>query len=387
MLVTRQDQERREEQQLAPYAVRSARSLGRRHPEPEHDLRSRFQRDRDRIVHSTAFRRLEYKTQVFVNHEGDHYRTRLTHTMEVAQISRTIARVLGLNEDLVEALALAHDIGHTPFGHAGERVLDRLLRGQGEAVGFEHNAHGLRVADVLEKRYPQFEGLNLSYEVREGFVLHNTAHDRPGRPAAGGEFDHMPSLEVQVVSAADEIAYYSHDLDDGLESRLIAADNLEDLALWRMAGRRVGGGLDGKMHRAAVVRELINLQVQDLVSSAQAAIQEMRLESLDAVRSAPRAAVTFSADFLPVKNEFQAALMERLYRHHRVMRMTGKAERFLEEMFTEFIKRDGDTMPPAERKRIAADGLPRVAADYIAGMTDRYAQETYKQLFHPFEKT
>jgi dGTPase len=384
MLVTRLEQERREDAQLAPYAVRSAQSLGRRHPEREHDLRARFQRDRDRIVHSTAFRRLEYKTQVFVNHEGDHYRTRLTHTMEVAQISRTIARALGLNEDLVEALALAHDVGHTPFGHAGESVLKELLKAHG---GFEHNAHGLRVVDALEKRYPDFDGLNLSYEVREGFVLHNTAHDRPAAPRAGGEFDHMASLEVQVVSAADEIAYNSHDLDDGLESRLIAPQDLEDLELWRLAGRRVGAGLDGRMRRAALVRELINLQVQDLVSSAQQGIAQMRLESLDAVRKAPRPAVVFSAEFAPVKRAFQGALMERLYRHHRVMRMTRKAERFIKDMFNEFVDRDGDTMPPSERARIAGDGIHRVAADYIAGMTDRYAQETYKQLFYPFEKT
>ncbi len=387
MLVTRLEQERREETELALYAVRSSESLGRRHAEPEHDLRSRFQRDRDRIVHSTAFRRLEYKTQVFVNHEGDHYRTRLTHTMEVAQISRTIARALGLNEDLVEALALAHDIGHTPFGHAGERILDGLLRRNGDEAGFEHNAHGLRVADLLEKRYPAFDGLNLSYEVREGFVLHNTAHDKPAAPRAGGEFDHMPSLEVQVVSAADEIAYNSHDLDDGLESGLITPAGLEDLELWRMADRTVGANLDGRMRRAAIVRGLINIQVQDLVEAAHGRIDAMKLDSMDAVRAAPRCAVAFSDGFLPVKREFQAALLERLYRHYRVMRMTAKAERFIEGMFNEFIRRDGDTMPPAERARIAHDGLVRVAADYIAGMTDRYAQETYKQLFYPFEKT
>jgi dGTPase len=387
VLVTRRAQEERENSLLAGYAVHSASSRGRVHPEPEHELRSRFQRDRDRIVHSTAFRRMEYKTQVFVNHEGDHYRTRLTHTMEVAQISRTIARALALNEDLVEALALAHDIGHTPFGHAGEQVLDRLLRQHGDADGFEHNRHGLRVADLIEKRYPDFDGLNLSYEVREGFVLHNTVHDRPVHPAAGGEFDHMPSLEVQVVSAADEIAYNSHDLDDGLESRLIAPRDLDDLALWRLACGRVRAELDGRLRRAAIVRELINIQVQDLVSSAQEGIADMRLDSLDAVRSAPRAAVVFSAQFRPAKNEFQAALMERLYRHHRVMRMTGKSERFVEDMFNEFIKRNGETMPPAERQRVVRDGLVRVAADYVAGMTDRYAQETYKQLFYPFERT
>jgi dGTPase len=387
MLVTRQDQERREDAQLAPYAVRSAASRGRRHPEPEHDLRSRFQRDRDRIVHSTAFRRMEYKTQVFVNHEGDHYRTRLTHTVEVAQISRSIARALGLNEDLVEVLALAHDIGHTPFGHTGERVLDRLLREHGDPAGFEHNAQGLRVADRLEKRYPDFDGLNLSYEVREGFVLHHTRHDHPAAAAAGGEFNHGPSLEVQVVSAADEIAYNSHDLDDGLDSRLVDPRDLGGLELWALAVGRAGDRLDGRLRRAAIVRELINLQVQDLVEASAARIEQLGIDSLEAVRAAREPVVAFSPRLEPAKQALQGALMTRLYQHYRVLRMSAKAERFIEGMFEEFIKDQGDKMPPNERQRIPGDGLPRVAADYIAGMTDRYAQETYKQLFYPFEKT
>ena len=389
MLVTRADQERREDQQLAPYAVRSGSSRGRRHAEPEHQLRSRFQRDRDRIVHSTAFRRMEYKTQVFVNHEGDHYRTRLTHTMEVAQISRSIARALALNEDLVEALALAHDIGHTPFGHTGEKVLDRLLREHGDPAGFEHNAQGLRVADRLERRYPDFEGLNLSYEVREGFVLHRTAHDRPAPLPAGaaGEFGHAPSLEVQAVSAADEIAYNSHDLDDGLDSRLVEPRDLADLELWAAAGRRVDPRVDGQLRRAAMVRELINLQVQDLVAASAARIEALGLDSLAAVRAAREPVVACSQALAPAKGALQERLMERLYRHYRVLRTSAKAERFLEAIFEEFVADGGDKMPPAVRERAAGDGLPRAAADYLAGMTDRYAQEVYKQLFDPFEKT
>jgi len=399
-MLKRPEQEQRERSVLAPYATFSADSRGRRHGEPEHEFRSRYQRDRDRIVHSTAFRRMEYKTQVFVNHEGDHYRTRLTHTMEVAQISRTAARALSLNEDLVEALALAHDIGHTPFGHTGEKVLDELLREHGDARGFEHNAQGLRVVDLLERRYPQFDGLNLTHEVREGFAFHATTYDRPAEDGAGGaprprdpelarEFELSPSLEVQVVSAADEIAYDNHDLDDGLESGLLRAEELEDLELWRLAaGALDGQGLapEGRMRRAAIVRYLINLEVEDLLATTGRRVAEMRLDSPAAVRAAPRAAVGFSERLLPAKRQMQAFLMERLYRHWRVERMTNKARLFVESLFREFVKHP-EMLPPGDRDRLERDGAPRAAADYIAGMTDRYAQELYRQLFYPFERT
>ena len=400
-MLKREEQERREAQILAPYAVRSGESRGRRHAEPEHAFRSRYQRDRDRIVHSTAFRRMEYKTQVFVNHEGDHYRTRLTHTMEVAQISRTIARALSLNEDLVEALALAHDLGHTPFGHTGERVLDELLRERGDERGFEHNAHGLRVVDRLEKRYPQFDGLNLSYEAREGFAFHCTTYDspaavsekggppRPLDPEMASEFDHSPSLEVQVVSAADEIAYDNHDLDDGLESGLLLAEELEGLELWDRAAAALdaqGLDLEGKMRRAGIVRYLINLEVQDLLENGNRRIAEMSLDSAEAVRRAPQMAVRFSESVAPGKREMEEFLMSRLYRHWRVERMSNKARLFIESLFNEFVSHP-KLLPPADQARIAADGEARVAADYIAGMTDRYAQELYKQLFYPFERT
>jgi dGTPase len=400
-VLTREEQELREPQILAPYATCSAASRGRRHPEPEHQFRSRYQRDRDRIVHCTAFRRMEYKTQVFVNHEGDHYRTRLTHTLEVSQIARTIARALSLNEDLVEALALGHDLGHTPFGHTGEKVLDELLRGCGDERGFEHNAHGLRVVDLLEKRYAQFEGLNLSYEVREGFAFHCTTYDNPSVPSAGGstprpkdpemaaEFDHSPSLEVQVVSAADEIAYDNHDLDDGLESGLIDPADLEGLELWQRAAEALDAGgakLTGRMRRAAIVRYLINLEVEDLLAESSRRIAEMKLDSAEAVRAAPESAVTFSRELAPAKQAVEDFLMARLYRHWRVERMSNKARLFMESLFNEFVAHP-KLLPPGEQARLERDGAPRAAADYIAGMTDRYAQELYKQLFYPFERT
>ena len=400
-MLTREEQERREPGILAPYAMHSAASRGRRHPEREHEFRSRYQRDRDRIVHSTAFRRMEYKTQVFVNHEGDHYRTRLTHTMEVAQISRTIARALSLNEDLVEALALGHDLGHTPFGHTGEKVLDELLRGAGDVRGFEHNAHGLRVVDVLEKRYPQFDGLNLSYELREGFAFHCTTYDNPAQAGKGGgaprprdpemavEFEHSPSLEVQVVSAADEIAYDNHDLDDGLESGLIDPGDLEELELWARASAALdaaGAGVEGRMRRAGIVRYLINLEVQDLLAETSRRISEMKLDSAEAVRAAPAPAVSFSEELAPAKKATEGFLMERLYRHWRVERMSNKARHFIESLFREFVAHP-ELLPPGDQARIERDGAARAAADYIAGMTDRYAQELYKQLFYPFERT
>ncbi|MHC4199776.1 MAG: dGTP triphosphohydrolase, partial [Planctomycetota bacterium] len=263
---------------LAPCAARAERSRGRTHREREHSYRSPYQRDRDRIIHSTAFRRLEYKTQVFVNHEGDHYRTRLTHTLEVAQIARTIARALGLNEDLTEAAALAHDIGHTPFGHSGEEALDKLMEGHG---GFEHNRHGLRVVDALEKRYPEFAGLNLTYEVREALIRHSTTYDAPAdapEEFTEGERDH---LEGQVVSAADAVAYNSHDLDDGLASELLREDDLGELAMWRAAEASVpsDGATSPQLRRRAVVRRLIDRQVTDIIETSRGAIAESGVRS------------------------------------------------------------------------------------------------------------
>jgi len=380
---------------LAPWAARERDSRGRRYPEPEHEFRSPYQRDRDRIVHSTAFRRLEYKTQVFVNHEGDYYRTRLTHTLEVSQIARTIARALGLNEDLTEAVALAHDLGHTPFGHSGEEALNELMREHG---GFEHNLHGLRVVDVLERRYPDFPGLNLTWEVREAFVRHVTPYDRP--TDARGEFppEETVHLEGQVVSAADAIAYNSHDLDDGLVSGLVSEADLRELRLWRRAeeaagrasgrtGGRPGLPADAKLRRCAIVRQLINIQACDLIENSSHRIAESGVRSLADVRRCKDWLVRGSDELADEERELQRFLQERLYRHHRVMRMANKAKLFVEEIFQELVRHRED-LPPEHRARIDEEREPveRVVCDYIAGMTDRYAQDAYKQLFHPYER-
>ncbi len=363
---------------LAPYALRPDSSRGRVHPEDEHAYRSGYQRDRDRIVHSTAFRRLTYKTQVFVNHEGDHYRTRLTHTLEVAQIARTIARALGLGEDLTEAVALAHDLGHTPFGHAGEEALDDLMRGHG---GFEHNRHGLRVVDHLEKRYAAFDGLNLTYEVREAFVRHRTAYDDP-EPAVeefpAGEEVH---LEGQVVCAADAIAYNSHDLDDGLSSGLLCEGELRDLAIWRTAEAELeaAGDVDPQLRRRAVVRRLIDRQVTDLIETSRRAIAEAGVASLEDVRRAGRWLVAQSDSLKAESERLQGFLLERLYRHERVMCETDRGRECVEVLFRGFMDRD-DALPADFRARTRRDGKERVVCDYIAGMTDRFARDTWKKL-------
>ncbi len=369
---------------LAPCAARAETSRGRAHEEREHAYRVPFQRDRDRIVHSTAFRRLEYKTQVFVNHEGDHYRTRLTHTLEVAQIARTIARALGLNEDLAEAVALAHDLGHTPFGHSGEEALAELMREHG---GFEHNRHGLRVVDRLEKRYDAFDGLNLTYEVREAFVRHMTAYDAPADPPEEFPADAQVHLEGQAVCAADAIAYNSHDLDDGLVSGLISESDLAGLALWRAAEEAVAASGEDhpKLRRRAIVRQLINRQVTDLIENSRRLIAEAGVESLDDVRAADRWLVGNGAGLEDEKREFQEFLHDRLYRHYRVMQTANKAKKFVRSLFEEFLAHAED-LPDDFRERVEAEGLHRVVCDYIAGMTDRYAQDTYQKLFYPYER-
>jgi dGTPase len=382
-LVDREALEQREDEILAPYAARSRQSRGRRHPEGEHPLRTVYQRDRDRVVHSTAFRRLEYKTQVFVNHEGDYYRTRLTHTLEVAQISRTIARIMGLNEDLVEAIALAHDLGHTPFGHSGEEELNEQMRGHG---GFEHNRHGLRVVDELEQRYPRFAGLNLSWEVREAMAKHTTRHDRP----AIAEFDDgaQPVLEAQAVEVADEIAYNNHDLDDGLTARLLTRRELERLEAWTAAARRVDDhqpDLPRKIRGRQIIIHLINLQVTDLVRTTAARVADLGIRSAEDVRAAGQRLFTFSEAVRRQKAELEAFLNERLYRHYRVVRMMAKAKRFVRELFGAYLA-DDRQLPDEHRRAAEAGGLHRVICDYIAGMTDRFAQDEYKKLFYPYER-
>jgi len=382
-LIGRQALEEREQHILAPYAAHSAGSRGRRYPEPEHPYRACYQRDRDRIIHSTAFRRLEYKTQVFVNHEGDYYRTRLTHTLEVAQIARTIARALNLNEDLAEAIALAHDVGHTPFGHSGEDALRELMAEHG---GFEHNLHGLRVVDLLERRYVQFPGLNLTYEVREGMAKHHTRYDHP----LPGDFadDLQPTPEAQVVEAADSIAYDSHDLDDALKAGLVEDADLAGVTLWELAQERAErefGPLGPDSRRVHVVRFLINLEVTALLEEACSNLEEARVTSLAEVRQAGRPLVGFDETTRERRRELQQFLMVHVYQHYRVIRMASKARRFIEELFAAYVQNPGQ-LPDSALERVEEEGLHRAVCDYIAGMTDRYAQDEYLKLFAPFER-
>jgi dGTPase len=382
---SRADFEAREAVALAPYAMRSRDSRGRRHAEPEHPLRMAFQRDRDRIIHSSAFRRLEYKTQVFVNHEGDYYRTRLTHTVEAAQITRTLARILGLNEDLAEAVALAHDLGHTPFGHAGERSLDRLMAPHG---GFDHNSQSLRIVDVLEERYPTFRGLNLSWEVREGIVKHSTRYDRP--QVREFDADLAPCLEAQIVDFADEIAYNAHDIDDGIKSGMLDPDELAGVSLWAEAMAEVGkraAGSSSRVRHYQGVRLVIDRLVTDLCDTLLARIRDGRIASLADVRAVKPRLVEFSPAMTERNRELKAFLYDRLYTHYRVTRMTQKADRIMSALFDVYMQ-EPKQLPPHVMRRAAEEREPvaRVIADYIAGMTDRFALQEYKKLFDPEER-
>jgi dGTPase len=374
--------EQREVDTLAPWAARSCASAGRRYPEPEAPYRTCFQRDRDRIIHCKAFRRLEYKTQVFLNHEGDHYRTRLTHTIEVTQIARTIARALCLNEDLTEAIALAHDVGHTPFGHSGEEALRVLMRDHG---GFEHNAHGLRVVELLEKQYPDFPGLNLTQEVRESIVKHRTRWDRPDSARFGPD---PALLEAQVVEAADSIAYDNHDLQDGLEAGILTFEDLACIRLWADAEQVVEarhGGLDPIQRGNQVVRHLIDQFVTDVIDATAAEIRSRGLGSVEDVRARGEGVLRCSADLATAKAELERFLYERLYQDYRVVRVTNSARRFVERLFDSYVS-DPRQLPPKHRAWTEDVGVHRAVCDYIAGMTDRYAQDQYAQLFEPYQK-
>lgn len=373
-----------EDKFLAPYAVKSRDSLGRAHKEEEHPYRSCYQRDRDRIVHSAAFRRLEYKTQVFVNHEGDYYRTRLTHSIEVSQIARTIAWALRLNMDLTEAIALAHDLGHTPFGHAGEDILNELMADSG---GFNHNLQGLRVVDYLEERYPEFRGLNLSWEVREGIVKHSSVFDIAVKIK---EFfpERMPSLETQLVDAADEIAYDNHDLDDGLTSGLIKEEDLKGLEIWEKINRKINqkyAKIDLNKRKYLVIRGLIDLQVTDLIENTRKAIERLEIKDYSGLRKIDYKLVDFSEDIKQLRKPLRDFLMQNLYHNYRVTRMSTKAKRFIRELFCEYTARPGQ-LPAEIQLRISKEGVKRVVCDYIAGMTDRCALDEYKRLFDPYEK-
>ncbi len=381
-MITRKQLEEREEKTLAPYAAKAGRSRGRHHVEPEHELRTAFQRDRDRVIHSAAFRRLEYKTQVFVNHEGDYYRTRLTHSMEVAQIARAIARALGLNEDLSEALALAHDLGHTPFGHSGQDALQECMKDHG---GFEHNLQSLRVVEALESRYPDFPGLNLTWEMRESMRKHTVRADRPVE--AEYQPDWKTLLENQVVDLADSIAYGAHDLDDSLKAGLIGDEQARETALWREAAEVVGKNYPTATAEQRVrqgVRWIINSVVSDVCGTAERNLARLGIRTVEDVRTCPERAIGMSKEMAVKKDELQRFLYANVYRHHRVVVMSEKAKRFVRALFDAYLA-NPDQLPPQYRARVTKDGAHRAVADYVAGMTDRYAQDEYRKLFHPFE--
>ena len=383
MIITRQHLQDIEEQTLAPYAVKSHHYQGRQHPEKEAENRTPFQRDRDRVVHSKAFRRLEYKTQVFVYHEGDHYRTRLTHTMEVSGVSQTIARNLGLNQDLATTIALAHDLGHPPFGHSGEEALDALMKDCG---GFDHNKQSLRVIELLEWRYPDFPGLNLTWETREGIVKHNTPYDTPDPDVF--EAGKCASIEAQVANLADEITYNTHDIDDGVSAGILSLDELAELDIWDEAIREAAeksGHVDATRQRYQIIRTLINQQITDVIHTTHKNIEQHGLQSVDDVRDLGQNVVDYSPGLTEKNSQLRTFLMDNFYRQYRIMRMSRKATRFIEDLFNEF-RQDPRQLPPPVQRDMETMPLERAICDYIAGMTDRYALDEHKRLFDPHER-
>jgi dGTPase len=374
---TRQELEQLERTTLAPYAQMSGDSRGRQHREPASPWRTEYQRDRDRVIHARAFRRLEYKTQVFLNGTGDHLRTRLTHTMEVAAIARGITRALKLNEDLTETIALAHDLGHSPFGHRGEQVLDRLMKGHG---GFEHNRQSLRVVEELEQKYPGFPGLNLTWEVREGLVKHFAAQEHPSKRK--GFAARNSSLEAQVANLADEITYYSHDLDDGLDAGLLAEAELnQHVTVWREAARKVRreqGSLPDECRRYFIIRTMIDAQVRDVVETTEKFLTAAGVQSAAAVRLQPRALVQYTAARRRLNLELRKYLYRNLYFSRQVDEANTRATRMLAELFNFYLTHPRE-IGEQSRKRIRREGLHRGVCDYIAGMTDRYVVREYQR--------
>ncbi|VAW79079.1 dNTP triphosphohydrolase, broad substrate specificity [hydrothermal vent metagenome] len=380
---------------LSPYAVSDAVSGGRRHTEPPPNYRSEYQRDRDRIIHAAAFRRLEYKTQVFVNHEGDLFRTRLTHSIEVAQIARSISRALQLNEDLTEAVALAHDLGHTPFGHAGQDALNNCMKQYG---GFEHNLQSLRVVDELEEKYADFPGLNLTFETREGILKHCSNKNAAELGGIGERFllKRQPSLEAQLTNLADEIAYNSHDVDDGLRSGLIEVEQLKEVPLFTEQYLEVTERYPSLSRRRViheVVRRLINCQVVDLIETSKQHLAEAQPANLEAVRKHPHALIAFSDSMRERNLELKQFLRNHLYRHYRVHRMSAKATRVIRDLFLAFND-DPRLLPEEAQTKVAGlksehgeTGQARAVADYIAGMTDRYAIGEHHRVYNPGELT
>jgi dGTPase len=382
MFYSRQQLEEIEDRSLAPYGVRSKDSQGRAYLDNEPDYRTAFQRDRDRVLYTTAFRRLEYKTQVFINYEGDYFRTRLTHTLEVAQIGRTVARALGANEDLVEVICLAHDLGHSPFGHAGEYTLARLMKDYG---GFDHNKQSLRIVTELEQRYLEFPGLNLTWEVREGIVKHESAYD------VSDALDFSPklrgNLETQICNVADELAYTTHDLDDGLRSGMITAHMLEGIALWEILVEtfKWHGPLLQDLERHRMIRHLVDLMVTELIEATAARLKENGAKSALDIQKLPYNVIGYGEDAQRRNRELKDFLYDKLYRHHRVVRMQVKAERIVTDLFNAY-RAEPLILPDHVQQSIPIRGLERTICDHIAGMTDRYAVEEHARLYDPFLK-
>ncbi len=372
-----------EKEILADYAVKPGETLGRKYPEDEHPLRNPFQRDRDRIIHSTAFRRLEYKTQVFIYHEGDYYRNRLTHTLEVQQLARTIARVLKVNEDLVEAISLAHDLGHTPFGHKGESVLDEIMKEKGYG-GFEHNSHGLKVVDTLERRTARHPGLNLTYEVREGIIRHSTSYDVPKKDGLE-EFAEFPSasVETQIVNLCDEIAYTCHDLDDGIKSEILKSRDLKAMALWREIEEMTDEDTaDQGLKRRLMIRNFINYLVSDLVEKSTENIKKSGIGSAVDARKFKGPLISHSAGMKTKHTELRKFLEDNMYFHYRVIRMAQKAARIIKDLFYAYLS-EPRQLPPGTQTRLKNEPEEIVICDYIAGMTDRFAHLEHQKLFDP----
>jgi dGTPase len=379
MIRTRLEKEKWEAKALAPYAQKSGESAGRAHAEPAHLHRTEYERDRARIIHSRAFRRLECKTQVFLNGTGDHLRTRLTHTIEVASISRTIARALGLNEDLAETIALAHDLGHAPFGHAGEEMLDGLMRAHG---GFEHNTQSLRIVEVIERKYPRFIGLNLSWEVREGLQKHQKFYDAP--TPGGGQATHTsPSLEAQIANLADEITYYSHDLDDGLDFNLITPQQLAELEVWQHSAREVRRHfpkLRGRELHGYIIRCIIDRQVQDVIATSAELIAAAGVQSVQEVRRQKKPLIRYSLPLLQANRALRKFLYKNLYYHPSVAGANQRACALLKDVFDVYVRKPS-LLGETTAQRVRVDGLQRTVCDYLSGMTDRYLIEEHEHLF------
>jgi dGTPase len=373
---TREEMEATERAVLAPFAEKSGDSRGREYSEASHSYRTEFQRDRARVIHSRAFRRMEYKTQVFLNGTGDHLRTRLTHSIEVASVSRTIARALGLNEDLAEAIALAHDLGHAPFGHSGEEMLAECMRDHG---GFDHNRQSLRVVELLETPYPDFPGLNLTFEVREGLRKHQLLHDFA---TLEKEKYHYPSLEAQIADLADEITYYSHDLDDAVDFEILSAAQLGENQVWRQSHRtvraRYSGMREPELHKLTI-RDIIDTEVHDLVVTSAKLIAESRVQSADEVRRQRTPLIRYSDELAEANRALRKFLYQNVYYHPRVSELNRRACEMLRRVFEEYLV-DSDRLGDGATRRIEAEGLHRTVCDYVAGMTDRYLMEEYARI-------